>query len=109
MVPAGLASVAQTGVAGARISGLSGQAIGAAQKPGAQQVDFGGVLHDAIAGVQKLEDEAAATVQGLMRGDGVDVHAAMIATQKADLAFEMALGVRNKAVAAYQQLMNTQF
>jgi flagellar hook-basal body complex protein FliE len=33
----------------------------------------------------------------------------MIATQKADLAFEMALAFRNKAVGAYQQLMSTQF
>jgi len=45
----------------------------------------------------------------LIRGSGVDIHAAMIATQKADLAFEMALAVRNKAVAAYQQVMQIQF
>jgi flagellar hook-basal body complex protein FliE len=44
-----------------------------------------------------------------MSGQGVDVHEAMIATQKANLAFEMALAVRNKAVAAYQQVMQMQF
>ena len=44
-----------------------------------------------------------------MRGDGVDIHTAMIATQKADLAFNLALSVRNKAVAAYQQVMGMQF
>jgi flagellar hook-basal body complex protein FliE len=48
-------------------------------------------------------------VDGLMTGNGTDVHTAMIATQKADLAFEMALAFRNKAVGAYQQLMSTQF
>ena len=44
-----------------------------------------------------------------MSGQGVDVHQAMIATQKADLSFEMALAVRSKAVAAYQQIMQMQF
>jgi flagellar hook-basal body complex protein FliE len=33
----------------------------------------------------------------------------MIATQKADMAFELTLAVRNKAVAAYQQVMGMQF
>jgi flagellar hook-basal body complex protein FliE len=70
---------------------------------------FSGLLKNAIAGAQGLEDQAAQTVQGLMRGDGVDVHAAMIATQKADLVFELALAVRNKAVAAYQTMLNMQF
>jgi flagellar hook-basal body complex protein FliE len=33
----------------------------------------------------------------------------MIATQKASMAFELALSVRNKAVAAYQQVIGMQF
>jgi flagellar hook-basal body complex protein FliE len=33
----------------------------------------------------------------------------MIATQKASLAFDTALAVRNKAVGAYQQIMSMQF
>jgi flagellar hook-basal body complex protein FliE len=48
-------------------------------------------------------------VTGMLAGDGVDIHDAMIATQKADMAFELALAVRNKAVAAYQQVMGMQF
>jgi len=39
----------------------------------------------------------------------VEVHDVMIATQKADMAFELGLQMRNKAVAAYQQMMNMQF
>lgn len=70
---------------------------------------FGNMLRDAIGSVQNLETQAAQATEGLLRGDGVDIHTAMIATQKADLAFEMALSVRNKAVAAYQQIMNMQF
>jgi flagellar hook-basal body complex protein FliE len=44
-----------------------------------------------------------------MTGGGVDVHTAMIATQKASMAFELSLAVRNKAVQAYQQVMSLQF
>lgn len=48
-------------------------------------------------------------MSGLITGAGVDVHQALIATQKASMAFEMALAVRNKAVQAYQQVIGMQF
>jgi len=48
-------------------------------------------------------------VTGLLNGQGVEIHDAMIATQKADMAFQLALEVRNKAVGAYQQMLNMQF
>jgi len=66
-------------------------------------------MRNAMQQVQSLESKATQAVDGLMAGNGTDIHTAMIATQKADLAFEMALAFRNKAVGAYQQLMNTQF
>ncbi len=70
---------------------------------------FADLITDAIGSVQSLENEAHTTVAGLMSGAGVDVHQAMIATQKADMAFEMVLAVRNKAVQAYQSVMGMQF
>lgn len=73
------------------------------------QAPFAGLLKNALGNVQNLEDQAASAVDGLMSGQGVDVHQAMIATQKADMSFEMALAVRSKAVAAYQQVMQMQF
>lgn len=80
-----------------------------AKLTGAGQMPFAGLLQSAIGNVQSLENQAASAVEGLMTGQGVDVHQAMIATQKADMSFEMALAVRNKAVAAYQQMMQMQF
>ncbi len=77
--------------------------------PASTQTPFAGLLKDAIHSEQSLESQAATAVEGLMTGQGVDVHQAMIATQKADLSFEMALAVRGKAVAAYQQMMQMQF
>lgn len=71
--------------------------------------EFGSLLSGAIEQVQQLQQSAQRTVEGLLSGNGTDVHTAMIATEKADLAFETTLAIRNKAVAAYQQLMNLQF
>jgi flagellar hook-basal body complex protein FliE len=70
---------------------------------------FAGLLQDAIGKTQQLETNAANSVTGLLSGQGVDVHTAMIATEKANLGFEMMLAFRNKAVAAYQQFMGMQF
>ena len=70
---------------------------------------FSGLIKDAVSSVQRLEDQASSSAEGLMNGSGVDIHQAMIATQKANLSFELALAVRNKAVSAYQQIMQMQF
>ena len=83
--------------------GSASDAASAASTP------FGDLLTDAIGQVNKLEDQAHTAVTGLMTGSGVDVHQAMIATQKASMAFELALSVRNKAVQAYQSVIGMQF
>jgi flagellar hook-basal body complex protein FliE len=70
---------------------------------------FADLITDAVGQVTQLEGQAQAAVTGLMTGSGVDVHQAMIATQKADMAFELVLAVRNKAVQAYQSVMGMQF
>jgi flagellar hook-basal body complex protein FliE len=88
----------------------SGDAVlsSAAGSPAAPE-PFSDLLTDAVGQVSQLEDQARAAVDGLMAGTGIDVHQAMIATQKASMAFELALAVRNKAVQAYQQVIGMQF
>jgi flagellar hook-basal body complex protein FliE len=83
--------------------GLSAVAAGGAPVP------FGDLLTDAVGQVNQLESQAHTAVVGLMSGSGVDVHQAMIAAQKASMAFELALSVRNKAIQAYQQVIGMQF
>ncbi|HLH33883.1 MAG TPA: flagellar hook-basal body complex protein FliE [Alloacidobacterium sp.] len=79
-------------------------------RPGeTQKTPFAELFHNAVENVQQLEEKASSTVQGLLDGSGVDIHTAMIATSDADAAFELSLAVRNKAVGAFQQLMNMQF
>ncbi len=90
------------------LAGTSGSAIA---PPGqtAAPAPFSDLLIDSVAQVNHLEDQAQIAVTGLMTGAGVDVHQALIATQKASMAFELSLAVRNKAVQAYQQVMSMQF
>jgi flagellar hook-basal body complex protein FliE len=100
----------------ASLPGLSGAGVagGMAHLPSpAGQAEapapFSDPLTDAVGQVDKLQDQAATAVTGLMSGTGVDVHQAMIATQKASMAFELTLAVRNKAVQAYQSVIGMQF
>jgi flagellar hook-basal body complex protein FliE len=75
----------------------------------ANPTPFSDLMSDAVGEVDRLQDEAQRTIVGLMTGSGVDVHQATIATEKASMAFELSLAVRNKAVQAYQQVMSMQF
>jgi flagellar hook-basal body complex protein FliE len=81
----------------------------AAAKEGAGGVPFAGLFQSMVKQAGALDKKAQDAVAGLMSGQGVEIHEAMIATQKADMAFELALQVRNKAVGAYQQMMSMQF
>jgi flagellar hook-basal body complex protein FliE len=97
-----------TGITASTASSAPMVAPTAVAKSG-EATPFSDLLTDAVGEVNNLQDQAATAVRGLMTGSGVDVHQAMIATEKASMAFELALAVRNKAVQAYQQVMGMQF
>ena len=86
---------------------LSGQT--GSGTPAAASMPFAGLLQSMMQQTSVLDKKASDAVTGVLNGSGVEVHDAMIATQKADMAFELALQVRNKAVGAYQQMMSMQF
>ena len=88
-------------------SGL--QAVMGAGKAQNPPSPFSGILQSMVQQTSDLDKKAQDAMTGVMTGSGVEVHDAMIATQKADMAFELALQVRNKAVGAYQQMMQMQF
>lgn len=78
-------------------------------RTGGAETPFAGILKGAVQQMGKLEQDASSKVDAMLRGSGVDVHTAMIATERSDLAFEMTLALRGKAVAAYEQLNSMQF
>ena len=69
---------------------------------------FSSILQDAMQKVGQLDGEATASVQSFLSGEGDDLHKTIMATQRADLAGELFLQVRNKVVAAYQEVMKMQ-
>lgn len=100
-VVSGLSAAISTATGGG--AGLSTAESAVAATP------FAGMFQSMVEQTSALDAQAAQAVTGLLSGQGVDIHAAMIATEKADMAFELALQVRNKAVGAYQQMMGMQF
>jgi flagellar hook-basal body complex protein FliE len=70
---------------------------------------FSETLRGAMDQVQQLQGVADNKVAGLLDGSGMDVHSAMIAVEQADLSFQLMMQVRNKIVAAYQEISRMQF
>jgi len=69
---------------------------------------FQAVLAQAIGGVEHLRSNAGQTVERFLAGDGEEVHTVALATQRAELAFETFVQIRNKVVSAYQSVMQMQ-
>lgn len=67
---------------------------------------FQAAMSDALKSVSALQDKAAAASVAYERGDTQDLAAVMIARQKASIAFEATLQVRNRLLGAYKDVMN---
>ncbi len=93
------------------ISPISGSLAPAPiQLPASQRPSgpFQNVLEGAIARVEGLRQDAGASVQRFLSGDGEELHSTILATQRAELAFDLFLQVRSKVVSAYQEIMRMQ-
>ena len=70
---------------------------------------FGSVLMNAIKDVDKMQQQADKQIDNLVLGkDGVTSHEAMIALEKADVAFQLMNQIRSKIIRAYEEVMRTQ-
>jgi flagellar hook-basal body complex protein FliE len=69
---------------------------------------FGSILQDAMQKVGDFNDAASKSVESFLSGEGDDLHKTIMSTQRADLAMELFLQVRNKVVSAYQEVMRMQ-
>lgn len=89
----------------------SGTLPTSATVPGAGDADggFGETLKSAINQVNDLSNNADMKSSELLQGSRQDVHNVMIAVEKADIAFQLMMQVRNKIVNAYQEVSKLQF
>ncbi len=85
------------------ISGVARQeeAEGAGQQ-------FADIFKDAVGQVEQYRMKADAAAEGFMKGETEEIHQVILAGQRADIAFETFLQVRNKVVQAYQEVMRMQ-
>lgn len=69
---------------------------------------FQNVLSSAIQNVEAAGSSADAATQSFMSGGTQELHSTILATQSAELDFEMFMQVRNKVVSAYEEIMRMQ-
>lgn len=83
----------------------AGHASHGAAAPGG---GFGDLLQSSLDRVGRLQGEADRAVEDLAVGRQTDLHSTMIAVEKAGIAMELALQIRNKLLNAYETLMRQQ-
>ncbi len=90
---------------------ISGVALPDSIRP-AGQSQGGGAFQDvftsAIQEVEAFGQNASTSAQKFLAGEGEELHTTIMAAQRAELAFDMFLQVRNKVVSAYQEVMRMQ-
>jgi len=69
---------------------------------------FSSILTNTISSLQSVQNNADSAVQQFLTGENDDLHTTVLATQRAEMAFELGLQVRNKVVSAYQEVMKMQ-
>jgi flagellar hook-basal body complex protein FliE len=93
--------------------GSIGSIGGLPKMPSAQPAEagggFSGVLSNALQQVNQLSGGAEQQIGSLLKGGNTDMSTVMIAVEKADVAFQLMMQVRNKIVNAYQDIEKMQF
>lgn len=105
MVAVGMQGVIQ------QLQALAGQAGGNIGKaaPANDTAGFGQALRASIERINDMQQGAASESRAFQAGKpGVELYDVMIDTQKAGIAFQMGVQVRNRLVNAYKEVMSMQ-
>ncbi len=70
--------------------------------------DFGEVLTQTISAVNESQTNGEKAIQNLQTGEAKNLHEVMIAVEQADISLRMLVQMRNKAQAAYEEIMRMQ-
>jgi flagellar hook-basal body complex protein FliE len=86
-----------------------GSTVKAGGPAAAGGVDFASVLKSSLDGVAQAQNQATSMQNAFVMGDDrVSLSDTMIAMQKANISLQATVQVRNKVVAAYNDIMNMQ-
>lgn len=82
--------------------------VGSAGAPQAAGQSFGQMIAGQIAQIDQAQQTAAAMQNAVATGQSTDLVGTETAVQKAELSFELGVSVRNKALDAYNSIINMQ-
>lgn len=88
-----------------RMGSLMGNTLQPKPSSAAGKIEFGEVLGQSVEKVNNLQNQADAAVNDLTTGKNTDIHQTMIAVEKAGVAFELMMQLRNKVITAYETIM----
>lgn len=71
-------------------------------------ISFSQALREALGEVNRLQVEADQVARKLVTGEIKDLSEVTVAAEKANLALQLTIQVRNKAIEAYQEIMRMQ-
>ena len=84
-------------------------AIGTAQPQQPAAIpSFADMLGQMVQDVNAKHATASQAVSGVIAGENVPLHQAMVAMEEASVSFQLMVEVRNKLVESYQELMRMQ-
>lgn len=69
---------------------------------------FGQTLSSALDNLSQMQTLSDQAMQKLAAGENIDLHQVMISAEQTDIAFRVALSMRDKLVEAYQEVMRMQ-
>ena len=94
-----------TGIGGIRPPELIHVDSNTAGSPGGE---FRSLLAGAIQRVENFQQDAGRSVEKYLSGESEELHETALATQRAELALDLFVQMRNKVVSAYQEIMRMQ-
>lgn len=92
----------------AELQSLTAGAPAIATPPVQASGSFGQVLGQVVQEVNAKQAASNQAVQGLVDGQSVSLHQAVIAMEEASVSFQLMVEVRNKLLESYQELMRMQ-
>ena len=72
------------------------------------KVKFSDTMTEFISDVNSLQIETMNSTESFVKGEPIDIHDVMIASQKAKTSFELLMELRNKALELYREVNRMQ-
>ncbi len=76
------------------------------ENAGKNNNEFNGILQEAIGTLSKIQKDADEAVKELAKGG--DIQKAILAMEKADMAFNLMVEIRNRLINAYEEMQRMQ-